>query len=74
MAGDSLIDRNGLINGYNDINLKEVNVKHYGVDKMYMDNDVIRDKFKERKITPAKFCFTLLKEIHPILRWKWKNI
>ena len=36
---DSLININNVINGSNNINLRKVNVKSYGFDKMYMDKD-----------------------------------
>ena len=46
--------------------------KPYGFDKMYMDNDLIEDKFhhlkhrfSERKITSVKFYSILLNKIHP---------
>ena len=36
---DSLININNVITGSNNINLRKVNVKSYGFDKMYMDKD-----------------------------------
>ena len=36
---DSLININNVITGSNNINLRKVNVKSYGFDKMYVDKD-----------------------------------
>ena len=42
---DSLKERNNIINGSNNITLKEVNVNPYGFDKIYMNKKLIEDKF-----------------------------
>ena len=41
---DSLIEINNIMIGSNDITLKNVNVKPYGFEKMYMYKDLINDK------------------------------
>ena len=78
---DSLIEINNIMIGSNDITLKNVNVKPYGSEKMYMYKDLINDKlyqiiyqFAESKITKVKFCSILLKRNASVLWWKWKNI
>ena len=38
---DSLIDINNIITGSNNINLRKVNVKLYGYDKMYIEKRLI---------------------------------
>ena len=69
---DSLIQINNIIAGSNNINLKKVNVKPYGFDRMCMDKNQIEDKlyqitdqFDEVKITSVKFYSILLSEIRP---------
>ena len=69
---NSLIEINNIITGSNNITLKNVNVKPYGYDKMYMDKELLEDKFyqiidhfSERKITSTKFYSILLNKIHP---------
>ena len=54
------------------ISLRQVNVKPYGFDKLYMDKELIEDKlhqiidqFNKRKITPIKFYSKLLNKVHP---------
>ena len=61
---DSLIDINKIITGSNNFFTREVNVKPYGYDKMYMDKYLIEDKlyesidqFNERKIDHKDFYF-----------------
>ena len=44
---DSLIDINNIITSSNNVTLRKVNVKPYGYDKMYMDQDLIEDKLYE---------------------------
>ena len=68
----SLIETNNIINGSNNINLRKVNVKQFGFDNMYIDKELIEDKFyqiidqlKERKITSTKFNSILLNKIYP---------
>ena len=41
---DSLIEINNVITDSNNINLRKVNVKTYGFDKMNMDKDIVADK------------------------------
>ena len=71
-----LIDINDIITAFtaftfinitNNVTLRKVNVKPYGSDKMYMNKDVIGDKFyqiidqfNEWKITPVKFYAMIL--------------
>ena len=43
----SLIDINNIITSSNNVTLRKVNVKPYGYDKMYMDQDLIEDKLYE---------------------------
>ena len=69
---DSLIGINNIIAGSNNIALRKVNVKSYGSDKMYMDEELIEDKlfqitdqFNEIKIASTKFYSILLNKIHP---------
>ena len=69
---DPLIQINNIIAGSNNINLKKVNVKPYGFDRMCMDKNQIEDKlyqitdqFNEVKITSVKFYSILLSEIRP---------
>ena len=68
---DSLIEVNNIITGSNNIILRNVNVKPYGFDKIYMDKELtenklyqIIDQFNERKITSKKFYSILLHKIH----------
>ena len=68
---DSLIEINNIMTGSNNIALRKINVKPYGFDKMYTDEEVIEDKlyqiidqFNERKITSTKFYSKLLNKIH----------
>ena len=44
---DSLIDINNIITSSNNVTLRKVNVKPYGYDKMYIDQDLIEDKLYE---------------------------
>ena len=69
---DSLIEINNIITGSDSITLRKVNVKLYGLYKMYMDKELMEDKvyeiidqLTERKIAPTKFCSTLVNKIHP---------
>ena len=68
---DSLIEINNIIIGSNNITLRKVNAKSYGLDEMYMDKELIEDKlyqiidqFNGRKITSTKFYSILLNKIH----------
>ena len=69
---DSLIEINNIIIGSNNITLRKVNAKSYGLDEMYMDKELIEDKlyqiidqFNGRKIISTKFYSILLNKIHP---------
>ena len=69
---DSLIQINNIIAGSNNINLKKVNAKPYGFDRICMDKNQmedklyqIKDQFNEGKITSVKFYSILLSEIRP---------
>ena len=69
---ESLIEINNIITGSNNITLRKINVKPYGFDIVYMDEDLIEDnlyqiidQFNERKITSPKFYSILLNKIHP---------
>ena len=42
---DNLIEINNIMAGANTINLRKVNLKPYGFHKMYMDKEVIEEKF-----------------------------
>ena len=68
---DSLIEKNNIITGSNNITLRKVNVKPDGLDKIYLDKVLIEnkfyqlvDQFHERKITSTKFYSILLNKIH----------
>ena len=70
--------KNDIITGSNNIFLRKVNVKPYVFDKMYMDKDLIEDKFyqiihqfSERKITSAKFYSIPFRQNTSILWYKW---
>ena len=72
MYVESLIEINNIITGSNNITLRKINVKPYGFDIVYMDEDLIEDnlyqiidQFNERKITSPKFYSILLNKIHP---------
>ena len=67
-----LIEVKIIIVGSNNITFIKVNVKSYGFDKIYIEKDLLEDKFyriidqiNERKITPVKFYLIFLNEIHP---------
>ena len=69
---DSLIEINNIIIASNNITLRKVNAKSYGLDEMYMDKELIEDKlyqiidqFNGRKIISTKFYSILLNKIHP---------
>ena len=71
LTADSMIEINNLITGSNNITLRNVNVKPYGFDKIYMYTNLIEDKlyqiiyqFTKMKITPVKLYSILLHEIH----------
>ena len=40
-----LVKINNIINGSNNITLRKVNAKPYGRDKVYMDENLLEDKF-----------------------------
>ena len=66
---------NNLITSWNDITVRKGNVKPFGFNKIYMDKELIEDKFyqiidqfNEKKMTSAKFYSILLsKYIHFIM-------
>ena len=71
---DSLIDINNVITGSNNINLRKVNVKLYGYDKMYIEKDLymyidklyqLVDQINKRKINHRYFHSELLDNIDP---------
>ena len=69
---DTLIEKNNIITGKNNITLKKGNVKPYRFDKIYMVKQLIEDElyliiyqFVERRITSAKFYSIILNKIHP---------
>ena len=71
LIADSLIEKNNIITGTNNITLRKVDVKPYGFDKMYMDKELIEnnlyeiiDRFSERKITSTKSYSIPLNKIH----------
>ena len=71
LMADSLIEKNNIITGTNNITLRKVDVKPYGFDKMYMDKELIEnklyeiiDRFSERKITSTKSYSIPLNKIH----------
>ena len=71
LMADSLIEKNNIITGTNNIALRKVDVKPYGFDKMYMDKELIEnklyeiiDRFSERKITSTKSYSIPLNKIH----------
>ena len=71
LTGDSLIEINNIIISSYNITFKKVNVKPYGLDKMYMDKELIENnlyqiiyQFNERKITSTNFYSILLNKIH----------
>ena len=68
---DSLKEANNIITASNNITLRKVNVQPSRFDKMYMDKNLIENKFyqttnqfREKKITPVKFSSTHLNKIH----------
>ena len=60
--------------------MRIVNVKPYGLDKIYMGKDLIEDRlyridqFNEKKITLAKFYSILLNKINPFCDGDGKTI
>ena len=66
-----MIGINNIITGSNNITLRKNNINLYGFDKMYMDKELIEDKFyqiidqfNEKKITSTKFYSILLNKIN----------
>ena len=70
---DSLIGRNNIITGSNNIALRRVDVKPCGFSKMYMYKDLIEDKFyqsadqfsEKKKKTHLKVYSLFLNKINP---------
>ena len=72
---DSLIEIKQIITGSTNFTLRKVSVKPNGFDKMYMDKELIEDKFyqtidqfSEREITSIKFYSIFLNKIHPFYK------
>ena len=68
---DSLKEANNIITASNNITLRKVNVQPSRFDKMYMDKNLIENKFyqttnqfREKKITLVKFSSIHLNKIH----------
>ena len=68
---DLLIERSKIITSSNNVTLSKFNVKLYGYNKMYMDDDLIEDKlyqliyqFNESNINHRSFYFASLGNIH----------
>ena len=77
---DSLTVINNMITALDIITLRKVNVKLYGVDKMYTSKDIadyklykIIDQFIERKTIPIKFYSILPSIIHWLYDWNGKT-
>lgn len=71
---DSLITINNIITNSTNLNLRSVNVKPYGCEKIYMDFTKIEselysliDQFNDRFISKRYFFKKFLDEIHPFL-------
>ena len=69
---DYLIEISNIITSSNNITSGKVNVKPYGLDKMYMDKDLIEDKlyqitdqFNERKNYIRKVLLNTFKQKDP---------
>ena len=62
---DSLREENNTITGSNNITLRKINVKPYGLGKMYMDKDIIKDKvnrsIQRKENYNRKFFFSISK-------------
>ena len=76
---DSLIELSNKITGSNNITFRNVNVKAYGFDKIYMDKELMEyklyqiiDQFKESYI--YKVLFNTIKQNTSILWWEWCKI
>ena len=74
---NSLIDKNNIITGFNNIALRKVNIKAHGYDKIYIDKDLMEDtlhqsidQFNERNVNHRYFYFALLSNIHPFFGWR----
>lgn len=68
----SFIDKNNIKTSSNNINLRKVNVKPYGCDKVYLNKDLIEDKpcqlideFNEIKTNEWDFYFVLPDNRYP---------
>ena len=77
MTVNSLIDKNNIITGFNNIALRKVNIKAHGYDKTYIDKDLMEDtlhqsidQFNERNVNHRYFYFALLSNIHPFFGWR----
>ena len=68
---DFLVEISNITAGSNNVTLRGVNVKPYGLDKIYIDKDLIEDKLcqvidqlNKGKITPVKVYSIFLNKIH----------
>ena len=74
---ESLIETNNIIIGSNDISLRKVNLKPYRFDKMYIDQELIKDKLYQiieiqwKKNYIYKVLFNTLKHHTLISWWEW---
>ena len=74
---ESLIETNNIIIGSNNISLRKVNLKPYRFDKMYIDQELIKDKLYQiieiqwKKNYIYKVLFNTLKHHTLISWWEW---
>ena len=77
---ESLIETNNIIIGSNNISLRKVNLKPYRFDKMYIDQELIKDKLYQiieiqwKKNYIYKVLFNTLKHHTLISWWEWQNM
>ena len=76
----SLIETNNIIIGSNNISLRKVNLKAYRFDKMYIDQELIKDKLYQiikiqwKKSYIYKVLFNTLKHHTLISWWEWQHM
>ena len=74
---ESLIETNNIIISSNNISLRKVNLKPYRFDKMYIDQELIKDKLYQiieiqwKKNYIYKVLFNTLKHHTLISWWEW---
>ena len=74
---ESLIKTNNIIIGSNNISFRKVNLKPYRFDKMYIDQELIKDKLYQiieiqwKKNYIYKVLFNTLKHHTLISWWEW---